>query len=84
MKAVPHQIELDKMDSWPVHSAHMKQVPKARELEKQEVDRMLATDGTEPAQAEYALQIAFVAKKDRALCFCSDYQKLNAVKIWDS
>lgn len=38
----------------------------------------------ETAQAKPSSQIVFVPKEEETPHLCSDYQMLNAVKIWDS
>ena len=46
---------------------------------KDETNRMLEHGIIEPAASPWASNIALVRKKDGALRFCIDYQKLNSV-----
>lgn len=82
IKVVPQQIELDKTDNRPSHSSSYRAVPKPREFEKQDVDRMLAMDVVQPVQTEWASTMVLVSKKDGALRFSVYYCKFNAVPIW--
>ena len=82
--AAKHRIDLDPVDSRPIHSAPYRAGPKAREFEKQEIQKMLAMNVIEPAQSEWAAPIVFAPKKDGALRFCVDYRRLNAITVRDS
>lgn len=58
--------------------------PRQRELEKEEVHKMLAAGVIEPSISEWAAPVVFAPKKDGTLRFCIDYRRLNAVTIRDS
>ena len=46
---------------------------------EQELSGMLEAGIVEPSSSEWAAPIVLVKKKDGTLCFCVDYQRLNAV-----
>lgn len=79
IKAAKHRFELISSDKRPINSAPYRAVPCAREFEKYEIDKMLATDVTEPAQTEKVSSIGFVPEKDGTLRLCLYNCKLNAV-----
>lgn len=85
IKAVKHRIELYNTDSLSIQSASFL-AGLRREFGKQEIRRMrmLAREVIEPYQRKWASPTVFVSKKDCTLHFCADFQKLNAVMIWDS
>lgn len=83
IKAVEHRIELVQLKDRPIHSVSFRQYLR-RARWRQEIDRMLAMYITERSQTEYLSPIVFVLKKDGTLCFCVEYQKLNAVTMRDS
>lgn len=74
---------IKKMDKPRIQLAQYHAGPKAVELEKQEINRMLLIDVIEASQMGWASLIVFLLKKVRHLCFCVDYRKLNAVTIQD-
>lgn len=65
-----HLIEFDKTYSRPANAASYRAEQKVREFKKQETDWMLTMDGIDPAQAEWASQIAFIPKKDGKFRLC--------------
>ena len=69
--AAKHRIDLDPPDSIPIHSVPYRAGPKAREFEKQEIQKMLSMNVIEPAQSEWAAPIVFAPKKDGSLGFVS-------------
>lgn len=83
-KAVQHQIKLEKTENRPIQSILYDAGPKARELEKQEINQILAMDAIEYVKTEWASPIVFVPKEDGDLRLCVDFCKLNAVTIRDS
>ena len=83
LKATEHRIEL-LPDSKPVHQPPYRAGPLQREMEKKEIDSMLAKGVIEPATTDWASPIVFVPKPDGSLRFCVDYRRLNALTIRDS
>jgi Reverse transcriptase (RNA-dependent DNA polymerase) len=57
---------------------------KGREVEKEEIERMLKADVIEPANSEWACPVVLITKPDGSVRFCVDYRKLNAVTVKDS
>jgi hypothetical protein len=53
-------------------------------LEREELDRFLdenlALKRIKPSKLLYAAPCFFVPKKDKSLCLCQDYRKLNEVQ----
>lgn len=84
INAVPHQTGLVESRDRPIHSAWYRDHPNVRELENQEIEKMLAIDVIKPAQTNWASQFVFMRRKDGTLRFCVDDQKLNAVTIQDA
>jgi RNase H-like domain found in reverse transcriptase/Reverse transcriptase (RNA-dependent DNA polymerase)/Retroviral aspartyl protease len=78
-----HHIELQS-DAKPVYQPPYRAGVKAREVEKKEVDRMLAAGVIEPAVSEWASPVVLITKPDGSVRFCVDYRKLNALTIKDS
>lgn len=62
-----------------VHSVPYQAVPRAREFENAEIDKMLPQKVIEPDQTEWTALIVHSPEKDGSLRFCVDYRKLNAV-----
>ena len=55
-----------------------------REIEKQEIQRMLDKGVIEPSASPWSSCIVLVKKKDGSTRFCVDYRKLNEVTIRDA
>lgn len=55
-----------------------------RQVEKEEVNRMLQQGVIEPSTSPWASPVVLVTKKDGTVRFCVDYRKLNAVTIKDA
>lgn len=81
IRAAKHLIVSTPTDEQPIHSATNRAAPLAREIENQEIHKMLTIDNIEPAQTEWMEPVEFATKKDRSLRFCADYCKLHAVII---
>lgn len=80
-KAVQYRIELEQSKYRPIYSALYRADPKAREFEKQEMERILHMNVIKPAQTEWATPIMYLPRNDGPLRFWITYRKLNAVKI---
>ena len=55
-----------------------------REVEKQELEKMLKRNVIEPSNSAWSSPIVLVSKKDGSTRFCVDYRKLNDVTIKDA
>lgn len=78
-----HQIEFLLAEEMPNFSTPYCAGSKARELEKNGIDKILSERVVEPAHTEWAAPSVFTPKKNRSLRFSVDYWKLNAVKNLD-
>ena len=83
VKVTHHLIKL-KPDSKPVFSQPYRAGAKAREVEEQEVNKMLDADVIERAKTEWASPVVLVPKPDGSLRFCVEYRELNALTVRDS
>lgn len=84
MKAIQHRIELDKANGRPIPLALHRTDPKARDLEKQEPDRMLTMTVIEPTQTGWASPIVLLPKKCDTFRFCLVRRKSNSEKVYNS
>lgn len=82
IKATIHRIEF-KPNSKPIFQQPYGAVPKLRQLEKDEIDKMLREGIIEPACCEWGSPIIFAPKKDRTLRLFIDYRKLKAITVKD-
>lgn len=55
-----------------------------RDIEKQEIEKMLEKGVIEPSNSPWASPIVLVAKKDGTTRFCVDYRRLNDVTVKDA
>jgi len=78
-----HRIELIP-GAKPVQVQPYRAGPRARELESEEVQRMLKAGVIEPAISEWASPVVLVPKPDGKMRFCVDYRKLNAITVRDT
>jgi hypothetical protein len=83
IKVTEHRIELQP-GARPVYQAPYRAGRQGREVEKEEVERMLKTGVIEPANSEWASPVVLITKKDGSVRFCVDYRKLNALTIRDT
>lgn len=79
-----NKVELSRTEARPIHALLYGTGPKARESEKDEIDKMLVLKIIEPARTEKDSRILFVTKKDGTLRNCIDYRKRNAVTTKES
>ena len=82
VSATSHRIEVT-TGSKSVHYQTYRVRSRARNAEKEEIDRMLAEQVIEPATCEWASPIVFVPKPDGSLRFCVYYRRLNAITVPD-
>jgi hypothetical protein len=68
----------------PVHAHPYLAGPQAREVEREEIERMLNQGVIEPTTSEWASPIVLVPKSDGSYRFCVDYRRLNAITIPDT
>jgi len=83
LSVTTHRIDLQP-GAKPVYQAPYRAGAKAREIEREEVERMLKADVIEPAISEWASPVVLITKKDGSVRFCVDYRKLNALTVKDS
>jgi hypothetical protein len=81
--ATQHRIDLIPGDK-PVHSQPYRAGTRAREIEKAEIEKILAQGVIKPATCEWASPIVMVPKPGGSLRFCVDYRKLNAITVPDT
>ena len=55
-----------------------------REVERQEVEKMLESGVIEPSCSPWAAPVVLVTKKDGSIRYCIDYRQLNNITIKDS
>ena len=80
VRLTEHRIKL-KPDSEPVFSQPYRAGPKARDIEQEEVSKMLNAGVIELATTEWASPVVLVPKSDGNFQFCVDYRKLNALTV---
>jgi Reverse transcriptase (RNA-dependent DNA polymerase) len=78
-----HRIDLQE-NAKPAYQAPYCAGKQSREIERQEVDRMLKAGVIEPATSEWASPVVLITKNDGSIRFCVDYRKLNALIVKDS
>lgn len=80
IKITIHRIEL-KPDPKPIFQYRYRAGPKLRQLEKDEICKILKEGVIEPACGDLGSPIVFAPKKYGMLRFCIDYRKPNANTI---
>ena len=75
-----HRIELEP-GTKPIRQAPYRQGHKGRDIQQQEITKMLDARVIEPATGEWASPVVLVPKKDGYLRLCIDYRRLNAKTV---
>jgi Reverse transcriptase (RNA-dependent DNA polymerase) len=78
-----HRIDLQE-NAKPAYQASYRAGKQSREIERQEVDRMLKAGVIDPATSEWDSPVVLITKKDGSIRFCVEYRKLNALTVKDS
>lgn len=76
-----HLIDLFNDEVKPFYSAQYRAGPIARHFAASEINRMIAENVIELVPKKWAAKILFARRRERSLCLCVDYRKLNAVRI---
>jgi RNase H-like domain found in reverse transcriptase/Reverse transcriptase (RNA-dependent DNA polymerase)/Integrase zinc binding domain/Integrase core domain/Chromo (CHRromatin Organisation MOdifier) domain len=83
VSATSHRIDLVP-GTRPVHAQPYRAGGRAREVEREEIEKMMTQGVIEPAMSEWASPIVLVSKSDGSLRFCVDYRRLNAITVPDT
>ena len=75
---------IDMRDAKPIRQPVRRQPYGKREMEKEEISKMLAKGVIEPSNSPWSSPIVLVTKKDGSTRFCVDYRKLNDVTVKDA
>eukprot|EP00171_Calliarthron_tuberculosum_P001947 IDg1947t1 len=67
----------------PFRSQPYRADPTQRELEAEEIRRMLAANVNRPSKSHWASPVLLVSKPDGSMRFCIDYRRLNALTARD-
>ena len=81
--ATEHRIELAP-GTKPIRQAPYRQGHRGRDVQAEEISKMLEAGVIEPATSEWASPVVLVPKKDGSLRFCIDYRRLNAKTVADA
>ena len=81
--ATYHRIELEPGIK-PIRQAPYRQGHKGRDIQQQEITKILDTGVIEPATCEWASPVVSVPRKDGFLRFCIDYRRLNSKNVPDA
>lgn len=84
VRNIMNRIDFEPVDALPIWSTPYLAGPKARELEKEEIDKLLSMYDAELEQSQWASPIVFEKKKDGYLRFSVKYRRLNASNTRDS
>lgn len=79
---VKHRINTG--SSAPIRQPPRRQPFGKREIERQEIEKMLEKGVIEPSNSPWASPIVLVTKKDGTTRFCVDYRRLNDVTVKDA
>lgn len=79
---VKHRIKTG--PSAPIRQPPRRQPFGKREIERQEIEKMLGKGVIEPSNSPWASPIVLVTKKDGTTRFCVDYRRLNDVTVKDA
>lgn len=79
---VKHKINTG--NSQPIRQPVRRQPYGKREIEKEEIEKMLERGVIEPSNSPWSSPIVLVSKKDGSTRFCIDYRKLNEVTVQDA
>ena len=82
-KATEQRIELAP-GTTPIRQAPYRQSHRGRDVQAEEIKKMLEAGVIEPATSEWASPVVLVPKKDGSLRFCIDYRILNAKTVADA
>lgn len=77
INVIKHRIQLLKPNAASVHSPSYRDRPRNQKSEKEEGDKKPIEYIIEPAQIVLTAPIAEIIKKNRTLCQCVDYSKLD-------
>ena len=75
-----HRIELEP-GTKPIRQAPYRQGHKGRDIQPQEITKMLNAGVIEPTTSEWASPVVLLLKKDDSLRFCIDYRGFNAETV---
>lgn len=84
VRTAKHRIKWLPKDTLPVYSATFPAGPKAWEIQKNEIAKMLQLEVIKLAQTNWASPILFAMKMEGLLQYGVDDRKLNAVTVHDS
>ena len=83
IKATEHRIELAP-GTTPIRQAPYRQGHRGRDVQAEEITKILEAGVIEPAISEWASPVVLLPKKDGSLRFCMDYRSLNAKTVADA
>ena len=75
---------IDTGDAKPIKQRPRRVPLSQREIESQEVDKMLEEGVIEPSDSPWASPVVLVTKKDGSIRFCCDFRKINALTRKDA
>ena len=81
--ATEHRIELAPVTT-PIRQAPYRQSHRGRDVQAEEITKILEAGVIEPATSEWASPVVLVPKKDGSLRFFIDYRRLNAKTVADA